>query len=121
MRVFQVGLAVALLAAAAFAALLAADLLGWRDALRTGDAEFARQPASARWDLSSVLPFDPALRILGLRGQLAFRRAARSFVGVEAAGNGIDNGYSETRARGARQCRTPSTKDRPSNGFSLLI
>jgi hypothetical protein len=48
-----------------------------------------------------VLPFDPALRILDLSGQLAFRRAVQSFVHVQAVGNGIDNGYSESRARGA--------------------
>lgn len=101
MRWARLTLAVVLLAAAAFAALLAADLLGWHDALRAGDSEFVRQPASARWSASSVLPFDPALRILDLHAQLAFRRAARSFVSVEAAGNGIDNGYSESQTRGA--------------------
>jgi hypothetical protein len=100
-RLFRIGLSVFVLATAAFAALLAADLRGWHDALRAGDAEFARRPAAARWDASKVLPFDPALRILGLRGQLAFRQAAASFVVVAAAGNGIDNGYAETRARGA--------------------
>jgi len=100
-RPWRLGSAVFLLVTATFAALLAADLLGWRDALRAGDSEFARQPASAHWSAPSELPFDPALRILGLSGQLAYRRAARSFVSVEAAGNGIDNGYSESRARGA--------------------
>jgi hypothetical protein len=100
-RAVRLGSALFLLAAATVAALLAADLLGWHDTVRAGDSEFMRQPASASWSGSSVLPFDPALRILGLGDQLAFRRAARSFVGVEAAGNGIDNGYSESQARGA--------------------
>ena len=48
----------------------------------------------------SVLPGDPAGAILGLSGQLAYRKAAQSFVAVAAAGNGFDNGYSESRARG---------------------
>jgi hypothetical protein len=100
-RPFRLALAVLVLATAAFAALLASDLRGWHDAVRAGDVEFARGPADARWGATTVLPFDPALRILDLSGQLAFRQAARAFVGVEASGNGIDNGYSETRARGA--------------------
>ena len=33
--------------------------------------------------------------------QLRYRRAVQSFVQVEAAGNGFDNGYSESQARGA--------------------
>jgi hypothetical protein len=101
MRPVRLLAAVVLLAAATFAVLLAADLGSWRDALRAGDAQFAQQPASARWAASTTLPFDPAFRILDLSGPLAFRRAARSFVSVLAAGNGLDNGYSESRARGA--------------------
>jgi hypothetical protein len=92
---------VLLLALAAFAAMLAADLRGWRAGIRAGDAVFAQRPADASWSGSSVLPGDPARAILGLSDELAYRRAVQSFVAVAAAGNGFDNGYSESRARGA--------------------
>ncbi len=101
MRVVRVTLGLVVLALAVVAALLAADLRNWREAVSAGDAAFAREPASARWQASTVLPSDPALRIVGISNQLAFRRAARRFVTVVDAGNGIDNGYSESRARGA--------------------
>jgi hypothetical protein len=101
MRWTRIALAAALLVVAAFAALLAADVRGWRDGIRSGDAVFAQRPADASWSGSSVLPGDPARAILGLDGELAYRRAIQSFVAVETAGNGFDNGYSESRARGA--------------------
>jgi len=101
MRPVRIGVAVVLAVAAVVAALLATDLRSWNTAVRHGDAAFARDPATAAWTASTTLPFDPALRILSLSDQLAFRRAAQSFAQVEAAGNGVDNGYSESQARGA--------------------
>jgi hypothetical protein len=100
MRWWRVVVGVVLLALAAFAAMLAADLRSWHDAVRTGDTRFAQSPASARWTADTVLPGDPAKRILDLSDQLAFRRAVRSFREVVALGNGIDNGFSESRLRG---------------------
>jgi hypothetical protein len=100
MRWWRVGVAIVLLALAAFAAMLAADLRSWRDAVRTGDARFAQAPASARWTADTILPGDPARRILDLSDQLALRRTVRSFREVVALGNGIDNGFSESRLRG---------------------
>jgi len=100
MRGIRLACVLALLAAAVFAALLAADVRSWRDTVHSGDLRFAQQQADVNWTASTALPFDPALRILGLSGTLAFRRAAQTFVTVEAAGNGVDNGYSESQARG---------------------
>jgi hypothetical protein len=94
-------LALVLLAAAVAAVLLAADLRSWNDGVSAGDAQYARDPGGAAWSASTALPFDPALRILGLSGQLALRRAAATFTQVEAAGNGVDNGYRESLARGS--------------------
>jgi hypothetical protein len=101
MRPWRLALAAVLLVLAVLAALLAADVRGWRDGLSAGDAVFAQRPADATWSGASLLPGDPARRILGLSDELAYRRAVQSFVAVEAAGNGFDNGYSESRARGA--------------------
>jgi hypothetical protein len=94
-------LALVLLVAAVAAGLLAADLRSWNDAVRAGDEQYARDPGGAVWSAATALPFDPALRILDLSNQLAFRRAATAFTQVEAAGNGVDNGYRESLARGS--------------------
>ena len=101
MRILRVGLGLLLLLVAVVAVLLAADVRSARDSVRAGDVAFQSRPASASWTSPGTLPFATARRILGLSGPLAFRRAARSFVAVAAAGNGIDNGYSESQARGA--------------------
>jgi hypothetical protein len=101
MRVSRVVLALVLLALAVFAALLAADLTGWRDTIRAGDTRFAQSPADASWSSTAVLPGDPARAILGLSGALGYRQAAQAFAAAVAAGNGYDNGYSESRTRGA--------------------
>jgi hypothetical protein len=95
----RLGLAAVALAAAVFAALLASDLRSWQASVRTGDAVYAQSPASATWHAPTILPFHLSLRILGLADQLAFRRAAKTFVPVHSLGNGFDNGYSESRAR----------------------
>ena len=101
MRAGRIVALAVLAAAGVVAALLAADLRSWQTAVRSGDATFADDPASASWHVSTLLPFDPALHILGLADQLALRRAAQQFVPVATAGNGLDNGFSESQARGA--------------------
>jgi hypothetical protein len=96
----RAALALVLLVLAAFVILLALDLRHWQGALASGDTRYVQDPGTATWTASTVIPFRLGERILGLQGQLAFRRAAQSFVVVKAAGNGLDNGYSESRARG---------------------
>jgi hypothetical protein len=96
----RTALATLMVAAGVLSALLAADVRRWDERARAGDLRFEVDPAAAQWTASSRLPFDPALRLLGLGDQLAFRRAAQRFEAVEAAGNGFDNGVSEVRARG---------------------
>ena len=98
-----VALALALLCLAALSALLAADLLGVRSSFRQGDREFAAESSSASWQLDTLLPFDPARRILAVDADLSFRRAAQSFEAVAAAGQGFDNGLSEAATRGAAE------------------
>jgi hypothetical protein len=97
----RLGVATVLIAAGVFCALLAADVRSWASGLRAGDTHFSQAPRAARWSPPTILPFDPASRILDLSDQLAFRRALRSFVGAESLGNGFDNGYSESRTRAA--------------------
>ena len=100
MSVQRIATGCALLVAAAILACLAADVLGWRDAIRRGDREFAHAAADAMWNRNAVLPADPARDLLGLDLPLRFRSAEQTFVAVQAAGQGFDNGLSETRNRG---------------------
>jgi hypothetical protein len=95
----RVAIAVLALVAAIVAALLASDLRSWQSSMRNGDAEFTQNPTTATWEASTILPFHLARNILGLSDQIAFRRAARTFVPVHSLGSGFDNGYSETRER----------------------
>jgi hypothetical protein len=95
-----------LLAAAALAVLalgsaaLAHDLRGWETAVRRGDAVLASDPAAARWHAAAILPADPAYRLLGIGGDLAYRDAVQQFLPVERAPASFDNGVTSTRRRG---------------------
>jgi hypothetical protein len=100
MTAWRAGAAAILLAAALALAGLAADVLGWRSAIRHGDRQFAQSPASASWTPSTVLPRGVTRRLLGLETQLRFRRAMQAFAAVRAAGAGYDNGLTESQARG---------------------
>jgi hypothetical protein len=92
-------LACVALAAAIVAALLAADLRSWHEAIRDGDLRYSQAPAAASWSASTFLPGGFARGILGLSDDVALRRAARRFVVVRSLGQGFDNGYSESRQR----------------------
>jgi hypothetical protein len=97
----RTALAALLLATAAAAALLAADLRSWRTAISRGDVQFARIPAAASWRADTLLPFHAARSILGISDQVALRSAEQQFVHLRAIGNGIDNGFTESQQRGA--------------------
>ncbi|HUK44876.1 MAG TPA: hypothetical protein VLV28_06260 [Gaiellaceae bacterium] len=100
MRALRLAAAFLLLAAATILALLASDVLSWRDAMRSGDRQFVRSPADATWSASTVLPSEPSRSLLGLELPLRFRAAEQSFAAVQAAGRGYDNGFSEAKNRG---------------------
>jgi hypothetical protein len=124
-RTIRIGVAVLVLALATFVVLLASDLKAWRQAVRAGDARFVQSPGSATWTTSPIIPFRLAEGILGLSNQLAFREAAQSFVVVKAAGNGLDNGYAESRTRGVleaelAQLARGSNRGRDSQADNLL-
>ena len=70
----RLAIAAVALVAAVFLALLASDLRSWRDGVRSGDALFDQNPASATWQTPTVLPLDPARRILGISDQIEHRR-----------------------------------------------
>ncbi len=100
MRPVRTVAAAALLVLAVLFALLAADVRSRAEAVTAGDLRFAGDPGASTWSARARLPGDPALRLLGIEGDLAFRRAARRFTAVRAAGVGFDNGLSTNRERG---------------------
>lgn len=125
MRPIRIGVAVLLLVLATFVVLLASDLHAWQQAVRAGDTRFVQSPARATWTTSPIIPFRLAEGILGLSSQIAFREAAQSFVVVKAAGNGLDNGYTESRTRGVleaelAQLARGSNRARDSQADNLL-
>jgi hypothetical protein len=108
-------LGLVLLALAIVAILFAADVRDWRSALETGDTEFVQSPTTATWTTSTSVPFKAAERVLGLANQLAFREAAQSFVTVVAAGNGVDNGFSESHERGVLEATLTQLSQGPNS------
>lgn len=125
MKPVRIAAAIVLLALALAAALLAADVRTWQSTIRTGDLRFSQNPGYAEWTASSILPGDPARKLLGIGNQITFRNAMRTFVTVAAAGEGFDNGYSESRERAAAEAvltnlaASPS-KPRDSEADNLL-
>jgi hypothetical protein len=97
-RPWRLAAGAALLAVAVVALLLAGDLRRRADAVRTGDARLAAGQR-ASWHASATLPGDPALRLLGVGEELAFRAEVQRAVAVRQAGEGFDNGRSESRDR----------------------
>lgn len=74
-----VGAAV-LLGLAVVLALLAFDVRNWDRTIAAADARFRADPSpQALWEMSEVLPLEPARRILDVEDDLEYRRGARLF------------------------------------------
>ena len=100
MSALRIAIAIALVGVGAILACLAWDVLSSRNAIRSGDRQFAVSAPGATWKANTVLPWDPARDLLGLGLPLRFRTTEQSFAAAKAAGQGFDNGLSETRTRG---------------------
>jgi hypothetical protein len=100
MKAVRISAALALLAVGVVLLLLALDAHRWESTMRSNDLEFARSPSSPTWRAGTILPASLTRRALGLQTALLFRKAAQGFVAVQAAGEGYDNGISETGTRG---------------------
>jgi hypothetical protein len=97
MRALRIVLGILALALAFIALLLASDVASWRAQLAAGDRRAAADPtAPVDWTPSTMLPFDPARRLVGLSDDIALRRAIRAYAIAARTGKGFDNG--ETRA-----------------------
>jgi sulfur transfer complex TusBCD TusB component (DsrH family) len=80
-----------LLAVATVAALLAVDVHRWDRALTEGDAVYAATPQRASWQTSTVLPADPAERLLALSDDIAARGALQLFLATAHRRARLDN------------------------------
>jgi hypothetical protein len=68
-----------LLAGSTLLALLASDVLAWQERVRAQDALFERGDAGASWSIDAAFPFRAARGLLGIDGDLAYRRALQLY------------------------------------------
>ncbi|HEY1478558.1 MAG TPA: hypothetical protein VGF46_00930 [Gaiellales bacterium] len=98
MRVLRPVLAVIALLLALGAVLLAIDVGRWQDRIVSNDRVLAADPLAPVHPVPSTLvPFDPARRLVGLADDLRLRSAIQAFVVARHTGAGFDNG--DERAR----------------------
>jgi hypothetical protein len=80
------------------AVLLAVDVGRSADRIRTGGRALTANPQlDVDWTPGTLVPFDPAHRLLGLGPDIALRRAIRAFVVARHTGEGFDDGAERSR------------------------
>ncbi len=95
MRVVRFGAAVVCLVLAVGAALLASDVRTWERTAAAGDAALAVDPARASWRSSTLVQ-----RLLGVRDDIAARRALASFRNAASVEQRLDNATRTQALRG---------------------
>jgi hypothetical protein len=99
-RILRVTLASGALVLALAAVLLALDIGRWHDQIAAGDRRLAENPvARVSFTPGTLVPGDPARRLLGLADDIRLREAIRAFSVAQRTGLGFDNG----QARSLRQ------------------
>jgi len=89
-RRWIVAMSLAMAVAAVCGFVVAHDARSWRDALKNGDAAYARAPARARWTAQTWLPGDPVGRAMGVPRDVSLRRAVQLYVAAIETGRGLD-------------------------------
>ena len=102
MRGFRLVLAGFLVAAAVLVALLAADVRSWSVALASGDAVYAATPGRASWTPSTRLG-GLAAGLLGIRDEVAQRRALQLYSVTSGLHERLDNALDVQTARAEAQ------------------
>jgi hypothetical protein len=93
MRLVRLALALVALVLALAALLLALDIGRWREQIAAGDRRLAANPvAQVRLTPSTLLPGDPARRLLGVDDDVVLRKAIGAFSVAQRTGPGFDNG-----------------------------
>jgi hypothetical protein len=101
-RFAKLVVALALVVAAVFVALLAADVRSWPRALSSGDAVYAASPSSATWQPPTHLGH-LSRSVLGVTPDVTYRRALRSFRLSAGQQLRLDNALDVSTARGQAQ------------------
>lgn len=89
MTALRIGGAAVLIAVAVLAALLAADVRGWRSAIEQGDAVYAVAPGKATWKPKSTLA-GASQSLLRTGDDLAFRRALQLYAVAASTPSRLD-------------------------------
>lgn len=104
MRRLRIALAMVALVLALGTALVAVDVGSWRDRFATGDRVVAANPAAdVRWTPSTIVPFDPARRLVRPTDDIDLREAVRAFAIAQRTPFGFDNGQQRTLRRDVAQ------------------
>jgi hypothetical protein len=103
-RSLRIAFGLAALVLALVAVLVATDVGRWRDRIATGDRAVAANPAAdVSWSASTIVPFDPARRLVGLGDDIDLREAIRAYVIAQRTPVGFDNGQQRTFRRDLAQ------------------
>jgi len=89
MSALRLAAAAALVAVAVLAGLLSADVRSWRASLAGGDAAYAVSPSRAEWSPETRLG-GAAESLLGVHGDVAFRRALKLYRAATAVPARLD-------------------------------
>jgi hypothetical protein len=98
----RVALVAVLAAAAAFAALLAADVPAWSSSVRRGDIVYAATPSRASWNADSIFG-GTAEELLGVGDDVDFRVALQRYVNAGKLHLRLDNAVDVESERGRAQ------------------
>lgn len=96
-RALLLAAAAAALAGATLLALLAGDVLAWKQALAAGDRAYAAGAPHPVWRIDASFPFATARALLGIDDDLAYRKALVAYHGRTVA-PAFDNGVSRREA-----------------------
>jgi hypothetical protein len=99
LRIAGFAAAAVLLVLAGAAALLASDVRSWERTVRADDALLAASPHSATWQAPASVPFSLAERLLGVRDDIAARRAIALFRQNVSVKPLLENGLISAAAR----------------------
>ncbi len=104
MRLVRLTFGALALVLAVVAALVAIDVGRWQERMHAGDRVVRANPgATVHWTPSTIAPFDPASRLLGLSDDIDLREAIHDFVVGYRTPVGFDNGLQRAVRRDAAQ------------------
>ncbi len=101
-RALLLAAAAAALAGSALLALLASDVLAWKQTMAAADRAYAAGAASPRWQIDASFPFAAARSLVGVGDDVADRRALLAYRS-RGSGPSFDNGVGRREAEAEAQ------------------